>query len=48
MHNAKERTVTSTYNLATWILFVTYHLIMMIICANLFFWNPITHDKIIG
>ena len=36
MHNAYERTVTSTYNLATWFLFATHHR-MMIIFANLFF-----------
>ena len=34
-----------TYNLATWFLFATHHLIMMIICAKLFA-NPIMYGKL--
>ena len=40
MHNAKERTVTSTYNPAIWFLFAKHHLIMVIIYAYLFFKIP--------
>ena len=39
--------MTLTYDPATWFLFATYHLIMMIICVT-FFKNPTTHDKVIG
>ena len=47
MHNAKERIVASTYNLATWVLFATHHLIM-IICANLFFKIPLHLTKLLA
>ena len=40
-------TLTVTYNLETWFLFATHHLIMMIICANLFFEIP-AHMTVIG
>ena len=36
MHKVKKRTVTLTFDLATWFLFVTHYLIMIIICAKLF------------
>ena len=47
MHNAKERTVISTYNLEAWFLFGTHHIIMMIICANLFFKIPLRMTKLL-
>ena len=48
MHKVKERTVTLTYNLATWFLFATHHLIMMIICVNLFFKIPPRMTKLLA
>ena len=36
MHKDKVRTMTLTFDLATWFLFVTHSLVMMIICAKLF------------
>ena len=47
MHNVYERTVTLTFHLATWFLFATHHLIMIIICAKLFS-NPTMHKKVMG
>ena len=38
---------TLTFDLATWFLFATYSLAMMIICAKLFI-NPTMHDKVMG
>ena len=43
----QEWTVTFTLNLATWFLFETYCLIMIIICAILFS-NPTMHNKVMG
>ena len=48
MLNAYERTGTLTYNLATWFLFATHHLIMMIICANLLFKTPPRMTKLLA
>ena len=45
MHKVKERTVSLTFNLATWFLFATHHLIMLIICAQLFS-IPTMHYKV--
>ena len=39
--------VTLTFNLATWFLFVTHRLIMIIICAKLFL-NPTMNNKVMG
>ena len=39
--------MTLTFNLATWFLFATHRLIMMIICAKLFS-NPTMHNKVMG
>ena len=39
--------VTLTSDLATWSLFTTYRLVMMIICAKLFS-NPTVHNKFMG
>ena len=39
--------VTLTFNLATWFLFVTHHLVIMITCAKLFL-NPTMHNKVMG
>ena len=42
--------LTLTFDLATWLLFATYRLVilvMMIICANLFL-NPTMHNKLMG
>ena len=47
MYEVKERTVTLTFNLVTWFLFVTNCLIMIIICAKLFS-NPTLHNKVMG
>ena len=47
MHNAEERTVTLTFNLAAWFLFATHRLIMILICAKLFS-NPTVHNKVMG
>ena len=41
------QTVTLTFDLATWFLFVTYRLVMMIICAKLLS-NPIMYNKVMG
>ena len=41
------QSVTMTFDLATWFLFVTHCLVMMIICAKLFL-NPIMHNKVMG
>ena len=46
-HNVKEKTVTLTFNLATWFLFATHRLIIIIICAKLFL-NPTMHNKVMG
>ena len=40
-------TVTLTFGLATWFLFATYPLVMMIVCAKLCI-NPTMHDKVRG
>ena len=45
MHKVSEQTVTLTFNLVIWFLFVTHHLIMIIICAHLFS-NPTMHYKL--
>ena len=45
MHKVSVRTVTLTFDLAIWFLFVTHHLVMMIICSNLFS-NPTMHNKV--
>ena len=42
MHKVYVQTVTLTFNLATWFLFATHRLVMMIICATLFS-NPIMY-----
>ena len=34
MHNVEVQTVTLTFDLVTWFLFMTYCLVMMIICAS--------------
>ena len=47
MHKVKVWTVTLTFNLATWFLFMTYCLVMMIICAKLFS-IPTMHNKVMG
>ena len=47
MHKVEVRTVTLTFNLATWFLFPTHSLVMIIICAKLFL-NPIMHNKVMG
>ena len=39
--------MTLPFNLATWFLFATHGLIMIIICAKLFS-NPTVHNKVIG
>ena len=39
--------MTLTFNLATWFLFATHRLIVIIICAKLFS-NPTTHNKVMG
>ena len=41
------RTRTLTFDLATWFLFATHHLVMMIICTKLFL-NPTMHDEVMG
>ena len=46
-HNVYERTVILTFNLATWFLFATHRLIIIIICAKLFS-NPTMHNKVMG
>ena len=43
----KVLTVTLIFDLATWFLFATYPLVMMIICAKLFI-NPTMHNKVMG
>ena len=47
MHKVKVRTVTLTFDLATWLMFATHSLVMMVICATLFL-NPTMHDKVMG
>ena len=47
MHKVYEWTVTLTFDLAIWFLFVTHRLIMIIICAKLFS-NPTMHNKVMG
>ena len=47
MHKISVRTVTLTFDLATWFLFATHRLVMMIICAKLFS-NPTKHNKFMG
>ena len=47
MRKVKERTVTLIFNLATWFLFATHCLIMIIICTKLFL-NPTMHNKVLG
>ena len=39
--------MTLTFNLATWVLFATHCLVMIIICAKLFL-NPTMHNKEMG
>ena len=39
--------MTLTFNLATWFLFATHGLIIIIICAKLFS-NPTMHNKVMG
>ena len=41
------RTETLTFDLATWLWFATYRLVMMIICAKLLS-NPIMYNKVMG
>ena len=43
----KVLTVTFTFDLATWFLFATYPLVLMITCAKLFI-NPTMHDKVVN
>ena len=43
----KVRTVTLTSDLATWFLFATHRLVMIIICAKLFS-NLNMHNKVMG
>ena len=47
MHKVKMQTVTLTFNLATWFLFETHSLVMMIMCAKLFS-VPTMHNKLMG
>ena len=47
MNKVKERTVALTFDLATWFLFATYCLGMIIICAKLVS-NPIMQNKVMG
>ena len=47
MHKVSVRTVNLAFNLATWFLFATHCLVIMIICAKLFL-NPTMHNKVIG
>ena len=47
MHTVKVWTVTLTFDLETWFLFMTHRLVMMIICAQLFS-NPAMHNKVMG
>ena len=47
VHRVKVRTVTLTFDPATWLLFATHFLVMMIICAKLFS-NPTMHSKVMG
>ena len=47
LHKVKVRIVTLTFALATWFLFATHVLVMMIICAKLFS-NPIMHNKVMA
>ena len=42
-----SKTMTLTFEVATWFLFVTYDLVMLIICAKLFS-NPTMHNKVMG
>ena len=44
MHKVKVQTLTLTFDLATWFLFATHCLVMMIICAKLFS-NPTMHNS---
>ena len=39
--------MTLTFDLATWLLFATHCLVMMIICAKLFL-NSTMHNKVMG
>ena len=41
------QTVTLTFDLAIWFLFMTHHLVMMIICAKLFS-EPTMHNKVMS
>ena len=45
MHKVKVQTVTLTFDVTTWLLFMTHCFVMMIICTNLFS-NPTMHDKL--
>ena len=47
MHKVKERTVTLTFNLATWFLFATFCLIIISICAKNIFKSTM-HNKVMG
>ena len=48
-HNVQERSVTLTFNLATWFLFATHCLIRIIICAKLlnYFQIPLCITKLL-
>ena len=47
MHKVKVGTMTLTFDLAISLLFMTYCLVMMIICAKLFA-NPTMHNKVMS
>ena len=44
---SSSTTVTLTFDLATWLLFATHRLVMLIICSTLFS-NPTMHYKVMG
>ena len=44
MYKVQERNVILTFDLATWFVFATNFLVMLIICAKLFS-NPTMHEK---
>ena len=47
MHKVQVQTVTLTSDIATWFLFATHGLVMIIICAILFS-NSTMHNKVMG
>ena len=47
MHKVKVRNVTLTFDLATWFLFATHRLVMMIICTKLIS-NPIMYSYVMA